>query len=81
MNVIPFIGFYYRQRTTINKLMGTENKGLKLFINLLHANLPIFKKHWPELNENSLLDDFIKTLDEASYQTLIASEGDENGRI
>ena len=74
MNVLPFVGFYYRRREEIDKILGTEHHGLKLFINLVHANFPILKKEWP--GHDDLLDDFQKTLDEASYGTL--TEGEEN---
>jgi hypothetical protein len=76
MNFLPFVGFYYRQRVAIEKIMGTEHRGLKLLINLVHANLPIIKKELP--GHDDLLDDFQKTLDEASYGVL--TEGVENAR-
>lgn len=78
MNLAPFIGFWFRQGKTIKSFAGTDHTGLKLFIDLVHANINIVKQFWPDLNKNGLLDDFMKTLDEAAYQTLIEVEGDDD---
>lgn len=69
MNILPIVDFWYRQHETIAKLMGTKNRGLKLFINLVHANVPVLKKEWP--GHDDLLDDFVNTIDKAFYDTLI----------
>jgi hypothetical protein len=74
MNLLPFVSFYYRRREEIDNILGTKHRGLKIFINLVHANLPIIKKEWP--GHDALLDDFQKTLDDAAYGVL--TEGDGN---
>ena len=70
MNLFPFIGFYERQHETIRSMLNPDKRGLKLSLDLLHANIPIIKQFWPELNKNGLLDDFLATLDQASYSDL-----------
>jgi hypothetical protein len=67
MNIMPFIGFYWRQHQVIADLVGTGGYGktAPLVINFVKANVPLIKARWPELNKNGMLDDFVNTLDEA----------------
>lgn len=66
MQIRPLIGFWWRQGDQIMKLIGKggSGEGSTLFLEILHANVPIVKKHWPALNENNLLDDAVETLSE-----------------
>lgn len=67
MNIMPFVGFYWRQHQTIASLVGTGGDGKKaaLAIDFVKANAPLIKARWPEYNQNGMLDDFVATLDEA----------------
>lgn len=67
MNIMPFIGFYWRQHQTLDALIGTGGDGKQsaLIIDFLKANAPLIKAQWPKLNTNGMLDDFVATLDEA----------------
>jgi hypothetical protein len=58
MNMIPAIGFYWRQHQQLAKL--TSHSGA--LIDMANAVIPVVKKHWPKLNENGLLDDALETL-------------------
>jgi hypothetical protein len=72
------LGFWIRQKDTIAAMSGTDHRGLRLFISLLHANAPVIKRYWPDMNRNGVLDDFINTLDAVAYDTLV--EGQEDGK-
>ena len=66
MNIMPFVGFYWRQHQTIADLVGTgDGKTSALVIDFVKANAPLVKARWPWLNKNGLVDDFVNTLEEA----------------
>jgi hypothetical protein len=75
MNLMPFIGFYWRQHQTIAALIGTGGDGKKaaLMINFVKVNAPFIKAQWPEYNQNGMLDDFVNTLDEAFAGPVVKS--------
>lgn len=65
MNFMPLVGFYWRQHGTIQSLLPAEGgKGQKLLLDLINALLPVVREHYPNLNVNSLLDDFEQTINE-----------------
>lgn len=66
MNLMPLVGFYWRQHATLAKLFGgTGSAGSSKFIlDMIDANAPVIKKRWPTYNENGLIDDAQKTLHE-----------------
>ena len=64
--LMPLVGFYWRQHETINEVLGKQGgeEGQKLALDLVNAILPVVRDHWPLLNKNGLLDDFEKTMNE-----------------
>ena len=66
MNVMPIIGFYYRQHGEIEKQLARAGggNGSPVVLALAEAAIPVVKKFWPSLNENGLLDDALATLKE-----------------
>ena len=75
MNIMPFIGFYWRQHQVIAALVDTGGYGktAPVAIDFIKANVPLIKARWPELNKNGMLDDFVATLDEASAGSMVPS--------
>jgi hypothetical protein len=66
MNIMPFVGFYWRQHQTIADLLGGgDGKTSALAIDFIKVNAPLVKARWPALNKNGLLDDFVNTLEES----------------
>jgi hypothetical protein len=75
MNIMPFVGFYWRQYQTIATLIGTGGDGKRaaLVVDFVKVNAPLIKAQWPELNQNGLVDDFVNTLDEAFVGPVVQS--------
>jgi hypothetical protein len=60
VQILPWVGFYYRQHEQLAKLTaGGDGTAL---LDIATALEPVIKKHWPQLNENGLLDDLLATL-------------------
>jgi len=66
MNLMPLLGFYYRQHAQISQIFGGDGsgKGSEIVIELASTAVPLLKKHWPAYNANGLLDDALSTLKE-----------------
>jgi hypothetical protein len=66
MQLLPLVGFYWRQNQTIAKLVGPSqsDKSSREAIDLAAAAVTFLKKYYPALNENNLLDDALNTLKE-----------------
>lgn len=66
MQVMPLIGFYYRQHGEIEKQLARAGggNGAAAVLAFAGAAVPVIKKLWPSLNENGLLDDALATLGE-----------------
>jgi hypothetical protein len=66
MQLLPLVGFYWRQNQTLNKLFGGTGsaKGTQEIIDFATATVPLLKKYYPILNTNGLLDDALNTLKE-----------------
>ena len=66
MNIMPWVGYYWKHGAQINALFTkTSDEGQSsLLLDIAAAAVPVIKKHWPELNANSLLDDALSTLRE-----------------
>jgi hypothetical protein len=58
--------YFIKHGSQIMALLAKGNTpgGSHLIIELLNANMPLIKKTWPELNNNSLLDDTVAMLKE-----------------
>lgn len=67
MNILPLIGFIERQHGTISMLLrkGSGGKGTEMFLNFVNVNAPLVIQYWPQLNENGLVDDFVKSINAA----------------
>ncbi len=66
MNVLPLVGFWWKHGSQIEALLerpgGKPSPGRSsLVLDLAAGLLPVVKKHWPQLNENGLLDDALAT--------------------
>lgn len=63
MNFLPLVGFYYRRHDKISALLkGSAGSG-GIVVDFAKALAPVVKKHWPQLNEDGLLDDALATLE------------------
>ena len=64
MNFFPLVGFYYRRHAQLQALLSKGSPGKSnIVLEFVKANAPIIKKHWPQVNENGLLDDAVATLE------------------
>jgi hypothetical protein len=63
MNLQPLLSFGWKHGRQIEAMASSGTPGgSSVVLDACAAAVPFIKKHWPALNENSLLDDALDTL-------------------
>ena len=76
MNIIgPLAGFWWKHGTQIGAMFakGGGSGGSPVVLDLAGALVQFVKKTWPQYNQNGLLDDALKTLEEILAPTVDVS--------
>lgn len=65
MNYLPLLSFWLKHHEQFQSLTGGDST---LLVDFADAVGPVLKKHFPNLNVNSILDDAVSTLHEVVGQ-------------
>lgn len=65
MRIWPFIEFWGRRKNQIAAFVEShtgDGKGPPIILDLAWALAPFLERHFPQLNQDGILDDFVETL-------------------
>ncbi len=64
MNIMPAVGFWWKHGTQLQEMFAGKSHGSPLVLDVVTALQPVIKKHWPQYNQDNLLDDAVAMLRE-----------------
>lgn len=66
MNIMPAVGFYWKHGSQLQAMFVQSNtpNGARLILDLADALLPVIEKHFPQYNQDDMLDDAVAMLRE-----------------